>query len=388
MKDTYDVCIVGGGVVGLWTARHLATTGLSVVLLDRERCGSGASGGILGALMAHAPDNWNPKKQFQFDALTALPALVDQIETETGIETGYVRCGRIMPVRHERFRDQAVRRQAGAATHWQGADEAFQFAVSDHIPHGCWLSPEAAPLGVIVDTLAARVDPQRYIASLKVSVIQAGVAVLEGTAFAGFDAATRRVAIEGQSKPLAADQIVVAAGYQSFDLLNDLIGSPLGTGVKGQAALFHCPSSIGQYLIYDDGVYVVPHCEGFCAVGSTSEKQWTLPNVPDETRTEFVERAMQLCPQLRDARFIRSWAGVRPRSLRTDPIIGRLEPGSPILLATGGYKITFGIAHHMGKRVADEIVGADKPLPLPPSFAPAHHLGDGATLIRPGGRRT
>ena len=41
-----DVCIVGGGYTGLWTALQLkdAEPHLDIVLLERDICGSGASG--------------------------------------------------------------------------------------------------------------------------------------------------------------------------------------------------------------------------------------------------------------------------------------------------------------------------------------------------------
>ena len=39
-----DVCIVGGGYTGLSAALHLAEAGMSVVLLEAQRVGFGASG--------------------------------------------------------------------------------------------------------------------------------------------------------------------------------------------------------------------------------------------------------------------------------------------------------------------------------------------------------
>jgi gamma-glutamylputrescine oxidase len=39
-----DVCVVGGGYMGLSTALHLAERGLDVVLLEAHRVGWGASG--------------------------------------------------------------------------------------------------------------------------------------------------------------------------------------------------------------------------------------------------------------------------------------------------------------------------------------------------------
>ena len=40
---TYDVAVVGGGIIGCAVAAELAARGARVVLLERERIGCGAS---------------------------------------------------------------------------------------------------------------------------------------------------------------------------------------------------------------------------------------------------------------------------------------------------------------------------------------------------------
>lgn len=77
-----EVLIVGGGVMGLWAAVMAARAGLTTRLLERRLIGSGASGGLLGALMPHMPDRWNDKKQFQFDALVSLEGEIAALETD------------------------------------------------------------------------------------------------------------------------------------------------------------------------------------------------------------------------------------------------------------------------------------------------------------------
>jgi glycine/D-amino acid oxidase-like deaminating enzyme len=49
-----DVCIVGGGLTGLWTALALKERepALDVVLLEADVCGAGASGWICGGARA------------------------------------------------------------------------------------------------------------------------------------------------------------------------------------------------------------------------------------------------------------------------------------------------------------------------------------------------
>ncbi len=373
MTKSYDVCVVGGGVVGLWVARRLADAGSDAVLVEAQTCAGGASGGILGALMAHAPNNWNEKKQFQFDALVELPGLTKRLEDESGVATGYRRCGRIMPIRRRSFLAEARRRAAAGAGNWQTDDETFAFEVIEGPGGGDWLAGDVAALGIVRDTLAARVDPVRYTAALKASLV-GRVEICEAWPFASFDAQSRRVRCAGGEADLVADQIVLAAGYQTFPMLAALTGSTVGGGVKGQAALFRCPEAADQPLINDDGVYIVPHEDGLCAVGSTTERHWDDAATPDPDCNDFIDRAKALCPPLRAGELLRRWAGVRPRCTRTDPVIGRLHSESPVLVATGGYKITFGIAHRMAKCIAEDITRSERRTPLPPTFQPGHHL--------------
>ncbi len=375
MTKPYDVCIVGGGVVGLWVARHLCGSGLRIALVERDVCGAGASGGVLGALMAHGPDNWNSKKQFQFEALAELPELIKALENETGLSTGYARCGRLMPVRRENFLEQAKRRAVQAETSWRSADTTFAFNVVEEVPFPGWLAAERAPLGYIRDTLAGRINPELYIAALKARVTAAAeVDLYEQWPFGHYDETRQVVHKADGADRLIAQELVLASGYETFALLAPLLGRTIGGGVKGQAAVFHCPEAGEHPLIYDDGTYIVPHDNGTCAVGSTTEKDWHNPTVPDATRMDFIERARSLCVPLRQAQMLGRWAGVRPRCRLTDPIVGRLHAGRAILVATGGYKITFGIAHRMAKCIADEISTLPSSIELPPTFQPAYHL--------------
>ncbi|MGI9423541.1 MAG: NAD(P)/FAD-dependent oxidoreductase [Hyphomicrobiaceae bacterium] len=373
MPRSFDVCVVGGGIIGLWVARRLVDAGIDTVVVERGVCGSGASGGVLGALTAHAPDNWNDKKQFQFEALSELPGLIAALENETGVAAGYARCGRLMPIRTEKFRAQALRRSAASRQTWLHGGRPFGYDVVELDDCDRWLSPSVAPLGAIRDDLAARVDPARYVQAVKAS-LQDRATILENWSVAEVDSRRRRVVPSDGGPAIAVDKIVVAAGYTSFELLQPIVGQLIGGGVKGQAAVFHCPEAAGRPLLYDDGIYVVPHEGDFCAVGSTSEKRWHDEATPDVGRTDFIDKARSLCPALRDASLIRHWAGVRPRCHRTDPIVGPVTSDRSVWVATGGYKITFGIAHRLAAALADEILTGHGGVALPSSFRPPYHL--------------
>ncbi len=62
LSKNYDLAIIGGGVVGLWCAYFAQKAGLKTALFEAKTIASGASGGLLGALMPHMPTQWNGKK--------------------------------------------------------------------------------------------------------------------------------------------------------------------------------------------------------------------------------------------------------------------------------------------------------------------------------------
>ena len=62
---TDKLTVRGAGIFGLSIAWVLPQRGAQVQVIDPDGVGAGASGGIVGALAPHVPENWNPKKQFQ-----------------------------------------------------------------------------------------------------------------------------------------------------------------------------------------------------------------------------------------------------------------------------------------------------------------------------------
>ena len=358
-KSRYDVAVIGAGVLGLWTARYLSEAGLSVALVEKGRAGSGASGGLLGALLPHMPTGWNGKKQFQLEALVALPEETEKLKALTGIDTGYRRCGRISPVRKPGFLRQTQTFVEQHKAVWPTAE----YRLGQAAGFVRWLDRRTAPLGVAHETLSARIDPQAYCAALAAAVADK-VDTFEGTIFERYDTVENRVHLSGKD-PLFADRLVLTAGAESFALLAPLLGSEIGTGISGHVALFTVDVGADEApIIYDDGVYIVPQQDGYVAVGSGKDA---------DDMERVIARAETLCPCLHGAKRVQTWSGVRPRCHAKDPLIGQV-PDHPVFVATGGFKITLGIAHHMARALADRVTGAAQPLALPESYTMAYHL--------------
>lgn len=392
---TTDILIVGAGVMGLWAAVKAVDAGYAVTLIDRARPGAGASGGLLGALFPWMPNHFGKKKKFQFDALLSLPDQLAPLEAETGLSAGYARTGRIIPLPKPHLRAIAERHQQDAASAWATPDAAFHWRVADTAPVPDYIDPAFAEGGYVHDTLAARVSPRGLCAVLTEWLERRPNArIFPGTELESIDAEARRARLrvsgagaagDGETfcGDLLFDRLVLASGVDAFAQLHHLlppVNTLLGQGVKGQAALIAADLDPGLPVAFLDGVYIVPHAGGpnarsHVAVGSTSENSYDDPLSTDAQLDDVVEKARALIPALREAPVIERWAGLRPKAIGRDPMLGPLPDHPNILAMTGGFKISFGVAHALADALIDMIEGRETER-LPDSFRTEAHLAE------------
>lgn len=361
-----DVIVVGAGVMGLSVAHAAQAAGLDVVVLEQDRPAAGASGGIVGALTPHAPRRWRAMMAFQFRALLDLAQHIRGIETESGLRCGYARHGRLTPLPTEKARAQAEDDAAAAPDLW---DNAAHYVVHDAVPEVAegWISPAYARFGVVEDTVSARVSPRAYCAALTACLgdrIRSGVRV---------EAISPDGVVQTGTGEMSAGAVVLAGGAAGWSLAGMADPAFEGTAVKGQSARL-AVSVPTLPVIYQDGLYIVPHDDGTVAVGSTSEKRFAATGT-DALLDDVLARAVEAAPRLAGAAVVERWAGLRPKPPGREPLIGPL-PETRLWFATGGFKISFGIAHAVADALVAEMTGRAATNPLPETFLPANRRGE------------
>lgn len=372
-----DLLVIGGGIMGLWAALKAGRAGLDVALVDEGRVGRGASNGHLGALMPFMPDRWDAKKQFQFDALLALEAEAAALEAATGVSTGYRRAGRLILLPKPHLRTIALRHEADAKANWRAGDgRAFEWRVTAEPPASGWPSAAGIDGGFVFDTFAARANPRAFTAALVAAIRQLPtVTVVEGVSVVDLDGAAACATLSTGDR-VRFGHAIVAAGYKSFAMLERLLparGKPLGMPVKGQSALLKADIDTALPLIFLDGLYVVPHEGGTVAIGSTSENTFEAPFTTDQQLEDLIARARALVPALADAPVLERWAGLRPKAMERDPIVGALPGAERIVALTGGFKVSFGLGHRLADAALRAVAG-DEALAIPASFQVPHHI--------------
>ncbi len=342
-----DVTVRGAGIFGLSIAWTCARRGAKVQIVDPFGPGAGSSGGLVGALAPHVPENWNTKKAFQFDSLIMAESFWKQVEATGGVSPGYARLGRLQPIPDARGLELARAREQTAATLWQGQADWAVMAV-DQV--GAWCPP--SPTGFVIhDTLSARMHPRRACAALVAALGVMGVEVVADAPDKG--------------------QVIHATGLAGLQELSAALGKTVGNGVKGQAALLRFDAGDVPQL-FADAVHIVPHADGTLAIGSTSEREYDDPTSTDNALDDVLDRAMRAVPVLHGAEVIDRWAGVRPRSKSRAPMLGTHPLHKGQFIANGGFKIGFGMAPKVAEVMADLMLdGRDT---IPQEFLPEASL--------------
>lgn len=325
----HDVTIRGAGIFGLSIAWACVTRGARVQVVDPFGAGAGSSGGLVGALAPHVPENWNPKKAFQLESLLMAEAFWAGVEAEGGESSGYGRTGRLQPIADEAALALARARGESAAALWQGR------AVWEVVAAEGAFSPASSTGWMIRDTLSARMHPRRACGAL--------VAAL----------AARGVVVEAEAEDAGA--VVWASGWRGLRDLSERLGAKVGDGVKGQSAAFRFEAREAPQL-FVGGLHIVPHADGTVAVGSTTEREFSDENSVDGQCEALIARAREVLPALAEAEVVTRWAGVRPRARTRAPVLGAWPGRDGHFVANGGFKIGFGMAPKVAEVMADLVL--------------------------------
>jgi glycine/D-amino acid oxidase-like deaminating enzyme len=338
-----DVTVYGAGIFGLSVAWACTRQGATVQVIDPNGPGAGSSGGLVGALAPHVPENWNEKKQFQFESLMMAPAYWADITQTAGKDSGYAQLGRLQPVADDHALALARQRALTAQELWQG-QATWQVLHADEIND--W-APQSPTGWFVHDTLSARLHPRMACDALVAALRSEGAKIL----------------VDGDPE----GKIVWATGVADLSRINATRPRLFGNGIKGQAALLRIDRRNLPQL-FANAVHIVPHVDGTVAVGSTSERDFCDPATTDTQLDEVLKRAYASVPALQSAEIIDRWAGVRPRSRSRAPVLGAHPLDPKAYIANGGFKIGFGMAPKVGQVMADLILqGKDT---IPAGFTP------------------
>ncbi|HZR42309.1 MAG TPA: glycine oxidase ThiO [Ktedonobacteraceae bacterium] len=359
MSRTTDVLIIGGGVIGCSIAYFLRRAGVEVAIVEREEVAaeaSSAAAGLLAPLGAlTGPGAFTDLVLASWSlARELLPAL----DEESGVATEYVRYGSLR-VTTDAGEAAALRQQMtfwqalGIEAAWLTGEEARQREprLADDVKAAIYAPLEGSfrPAGVTrAYAGAARRMGARFYDHTEVVGIQRN-----GSRVIGVQTA--------QGEVISCNHLVIAAGAWSAQCGEWLGFSIPVSPMRGQILSLRQPEPALKHILFGNDVYFVPKIDDTIFVGATVEQADFDKRITAGGIAWILSSTLRLTPTLESAPIVKIWAGLRPWSPDSRPILGKAPGWQNVTLATGHSAMGFELSAITGKTIAELITTGQTP---------------------------
>ena len=359
---TADVCVIGGGIAGCSTALNLAERGYSVVLLEGQRVGWGASGRSGGQAIfgfAAGQDKLvaqvgreTARRMFDVsvEALDVLKARVARHDIDCDLNWGQVHVA-IKP-RHvnelQAWREELERDYGYSSPRWLDQREVRGILATERY------------LGGLLDPRSGHLHPLNYTLGLARAAEAAGARIFEGSQVTRLD--------HGDTVTVSTDAGSVRARYVALccnAYVDDAISAklrarimPVGTYIVATEPLGEArmTSLIRDNVAVTDINWVLDYFRRSADHRLLFGGRVSYSGL-DPLNTERATRArmLKVFPQLADVKIDYAWGGYVDITMSRAPDFGRLEPNVYYLQGFSGHGIALtGMA---GQLVAEAIAG-------------------------------
>jgi glycine oxidase len=329
-----DVCVIGGGVIGLAVAYRLAAAGLRVALVERGRCGRAASWAGAGIIDYGSHARSDPLAMLRRASCARYPAFAAELHECTGIDPQYRACGALDLITDDNQQAAAQREVSAAAGHPLADGTAAVELLTPEQARA--LEPRLTPQirGALLKRRSAQVRSPRMLAALRAACAALGVELREQTAVQEPILEGERVrGVRTAAGPLEARWTVLAAGAWSPQLAPALATLMPGAPVRGQIVLLKTAPL--ARMIEHGRNYLVSRDDGHVLCGSTQEPEagFAAANTAGGVAS-ILNTSLRFMPSLGQAELVQVWAGLRPGAPDGKPYLGPVPAHAGLIAAT------------------------------------------------------
>lgn len=355
-----DVCIVGGGFTGIAAGLELAERGFSVIVLEAQRVGWGASGRNGGQIVnGYSRELDVISARYGEEAGRAIAAMameggdiIRERVAKYGIECDLVQGGLFVALNGRQMRGLEHARQVWAAQGYHEFELLDKAGLAAHVASGRYV-------GGLLDRKGGHLHP--------LNLVQGEAAALEGLGGRIFEDSAV-TAIERDGAPVIrtaqgevkSKYAVIACNAYIGDLLPEIRDRimPVSTQVLATEPLgeAHATRLLPSNVCVEDANYVLDYYRrtpdhrviygGGIVYGGGD---------PESIRAKILPNMLKTFPDLRDARIDYTWSGNFALTLSRFPQAGRLGPNIYFSHGYSGHGVT--TTHLMGRLVAEAIAG-------------------------------
>ena len=371
MGSIADFAVIGGGIVGLMTARNLALEGAQTLLIEQGDLGAAASGANAGSIhlqiqypefVAYGED-WARAYIPCLRFLTRSLALWQQLPGELNADLGVKLAGGLIVAKDERQMAQIVAKagieaEVGVETEILGRDCVLRIAP--------YLAPDVIGGGFC--RKEGKADPLQVTPAIKLAAQQAGVQIKTGWRVTGIEKHGRRYILRTASGVIRARRVVNAAGA-SAGKIGAMLGTPLD--IKGfplQVTVTEAIAPLIPHLVYSAAgkLSLKQLANGGCVIGGG----WPARRRPGDilvtdpaSLAGNMGMAAGVVPAMAAARALRSWAAWVNGTPDWRPILGE-DPNAPGVIHALFPWVGFSAGPMTARVAADLALGRPSPIPL------------------------
>ena len=356
-----DVCVVGGGYTGLSSALHLAEKGYSVVVLEANRIGWGASGRNGGQVgTGQRVDQTVLEKRHGFDAAKRLWDLgLESMDVTLGLISRYgIDCDYTPGVLHADHRRDYVPETKAYVEHLRTAYgyDKVRFVDGDEVRQ---MVGSPCYHGASLDMGSGHVHPLNLALGLGAAAEDAGARIFETSRVLSYEAGETVTVTTDRGRVRAKHLVLGCNGY-----LGKLDGKtaahvlPINNFIVATEPL---PDADARDLIRDnvavaDSKFVINYfrlsADNRMLFGGGENYGYRFP----EDIKSFVRKPMcEIYPQLKDVRLDYGWGGTLAITPKRMPYFARVHPN--VFSASGYSGHGVAMATFAGKVLAEAIAG-------------------------------
>ncbi|UQZ82923.1 Glycine oxidase [Paenibacillus konkukensis] len=360
MNSTTSAIIIGGGIIGCAIASELLRAGVRCTLIDKGALlqeASTAAAGMLGAQVEiHHPGHFYELCRWSQQLYREWTEQLQRISG--GVSPQYI--------------NEGILRTA-----WDEEDERELRSRLGWIQDAEWL--EADGLRALEPAMAAgirggfhfpndhQVHPVHLAKTLQAALYKQGCTIREWTpAFGLIERGGRIAGVRTSEGELLADHVIVSAGAWSPALT-----APWGIElpmfpVKGQCISVRTDAPVTRKTVFTKGCYIIPKQDGTYLIGATQEEAGFDKRCHVSAVSALHAKAAKLLPQLAQAEFVGTWAGLRPGTRDGLPFLGAPSKAPGLIVATGQFRNGILLAPATAKLVMQLVTGSRTELDLTP----------------------
>lgn len=360
--QTYDVAVIGGGMVGASIAYHCALQGLKSVLLERTHLASGGSGGNFGLVL---PSTGRFDISFALECervgVKRLQNLKEELDFDVEFRQAHGYC---LLCSEDEIKMFSMHRD-----HFVAAGFGERILTPEELKKcepNLYVGPETI---AVLQTDEATLNPMRLVHAYGSAALHHGAKIQCYSPVKDFITSSNRILeIQTPDGAITAGIVIIAAGSWSrqlalmlnislpeyyiqgeavvteplppllngFAYWGNVLRIPAEADIAEQSMITGWESRGDEYIFQSYDFGTVQTRRGNILLG---QMNYITPSMNEQVSFEVmpgsVREAMRMLPQLKKARILRSWRSPAPFTPDHLPLLGQVPPYDNLYIASG-----------------------------------------------------